>query len=161
MSSFNFPYVPKEKLLSPDRENTFELLPDGIYDYEIKDCVVQKTEKLPPTDYLDLTFTILGPSYAKRLMWDKVYSTQASIWRLYKFLDSCGSPSLYSESGSFQGHLVIGKRGSFEIGRESKPGYKEKNIVKAYLPKKDGGESSYSHSPSTTTKQDDDDDIPF
>ena len=115
-------FVPKSE------EELNELLPDGIYEFEVlmgEDCVSQSGN-----EQIKLTLLISNQEKQK-IIFD--YLTSKAMYKVKHFADVTGLEDKYS-AGGYVGADCSRRRGHCKVGRqEAKDSYAAKNIIKDYV----------------------------
>lgn len=104
------------------------LLPEGVYDFQVKsaeDCVSKKGNPM-----IKLGLTIWDKEGRERQVTD--YLMAAMMFKLKHFCDAVGLEEKY-KAGSFAALDCLNKSGKCKLKIEESDGYQPKNSVKDYL----------------------------
>lgn len=109
----------------------FSLITEGRYDL-VADAVKQTTARTG-TEMMEVTFTVLGPSFQKRKIWRNFPLTEAAFIYISNFLEACGLTELAEAEEASLEEIMTGIQGSKVSGyieTKTNPNtQKEKNEV--------------------------------
>lgn len=118
-----------------DQKPKYQLLENGIYEFEVKRVDFLTSKKGNPMMKLSLAIW----DKTGDLHWVTCYLTEAMLYLLKHFCDSVGIEDKY-ELGKIESIDVLNKTGRCKIKIEKSEGYPEKNVVEDFLrstPKQD------------------------
>jgi hypothetical protein len=150
----NFQPISAEQAQS--QKNTSDPVKPGVYDFEVTDAkVVQIKSKTDGSEQIEFVITIYGTDGERcGRVWDYLQFDGKTAWKLRHAMYSIGLGADY-ERGTADPQAFIGLTGKADIGlRKAEGVYKEKNIVRDYVPKETQGQQSVDWRPPK-------DDMPF
>lgn len=106
------------------------LWPEGEYSYEIQDA--EETLSAAGNESIKLTVRLSNDFGEHTMVWNYLTNTPKAAWRIKQFAASCGMLSQY-ESGMLVAPEIINRRGMCKIGIQKSEGYRDKNVVVAWL----------------------------
>ncbi len=114
------------------QDQDFTPIPDGWYRAEIKKAELKAT-KDGNGQYINIQYSVLGPSYAGRVVFDIINVRNASaeaerigLAQLKKMKLAVGLPSLTDTD------QLIGRNLEIDVKTQKSAEYGDKNVVKAY-----------------------------
>jgi hypothetical protein len=120
---------------NPSSKPNENLLPDGLFAFEVKDAV-EKTSRAN-NDMMVLKLRV-GPDDKPALITDYIVST--NIRKVRSVAKACGLLELF-DTGEILPENFIGCRGllKLEVERSTNPNYPDRNVVTRYIAKRSQG----------------------
>ncbi len=85
--------------LTKVQDKGFEALPAGIYSVEVVEAKQAVSSNSKP--YINLHMSVVGEHFANRRVFDKLFLTDASLWKVKNFLKAVGFSPLELDSPDF------------------------------------------------------------
>lgn len=115
----------------PKSEHEIEaenLLPNGIYDFEVAQAKDEVSKK--GNDMIKIALKVFAPNGGTPFVYD--YLLEAFLSKLLNFCATTGMEDAYN-AGELSAEMCMGRCGKVEIGTEAKTGFKPKNVVRDYI----------------------------
>lgn len=135
------------------------LLPEGVYDFEIMEAV----EKLSKggNDMIALKIAVYGPNGNARYVFDYLLEVEGMSYKIRHAADACGILEKY-EAGEVTADDFKNKTGKLKLFiQKGKDGYADKNSVRDYIKRSDLEAVQEGPKAAATVAKDLDDEIPF
>ena len=111
-------------------DQPFELWPDGVYDFEVKEA--EETQSKAGNDMIALQLWVFNKAGQRRIVFDYLVSSEKAAWKIRSFAASCGMLRRY-EDGELDAEEIVGQCGKLVLAtQKADMEWPAKNTVKAY-----------------------------
>lgn len=132
------------------------LLPDGVYDFEVFDAIEKESKS--GNEMIELHLRVFKDDGSTRQMRDWILASFAR--KLKHFCEACGLTKQY-EDGTLTADHCIGMAGKVRVVQQTRKGYDPQNSVEDYIIPDAGSVATRKPAPATAHTVHAEDEIPF